>query len=568
MHHSVLTDLSPSLLRDLGVIYQAIERALPLNSAHTRELPHAVRDLSRLLTQERSHLDQPYWMSPRSIAAYCRYFLPWNLYRLGLLLPGLNLSLDDGDQVLDLGSGPLTLPLALWMTYPQLRSKKLTIVCEDTSPKPMQIGRDIFQAVLDASGLAAKDGTKQPPCPWKIELRRGPMEGILRALHGKAALITACNVLNELVPTTGRNGESPGQRLSGLTRLAASRLTPAGRILLVEPGNRLGGKIISMARQGAFSAGLLPVSPCPHFRACPMLARNATGWCHFSRNTGSGPAPLMDLTRRAKLEKTGLSLSYLLLRPALEDETRQLPLDLQDQDVDGAFDGPDDWDDTDFGDAAVPYDTATLENAYPLHPRAELRILSDPIFLPGLQNPARYACSDRGLVLVHGAGAIPSGTHISLPWPARETRDPKTGALVLRIAPERAEAPVRERTDRKDRTERPERGARPDRDGRTDRGGRPERGEGAKRDSRSDSGSAKPERRPKRDAGGPVPAPKRPRRPSPASTPTSEQKTEKPTRQGTNPTRGRSNEDRSQKTRADKPTQKRQRRSAPQSKER
>lgn len=394
---------SPDLQRDTALALAAIQLTLPMSAHHRKGLPFAVRDLSRLLTTERASLDQPYWSSARLMAAYCHYFLPWNLQRLIWLLPNLRLSLAAGDTVLDLGSGPLTLPLALWITYPEWRELPLTFVCSDVAPHPLDVGRSIFQRLAgDAS-------------PWRIELVRSPLDTALRSFRGKAALITAGNVLNEVPAPRNAPLES---RLEEFAALVASRLAPQGRFLAVEPGNRLGGKLISLLRRGAFFASLAPETPCPHWGPCPMLAPKTTGWCHFSHPTHGAPEALLALTERAKLVKRDLSLSCLLLRQLTEEEQQRLP-DIPDIEED---------DDDDDGGRLELYTPPQNKTSF-------VRILSDPIRLPDRNAPARYACSERGLTLVHDALRLPSGAAFSVRWPEEETRDPKTGALMVELNP-------------------------------------------------------------------------------------------------------------------------------------
>ncbi len=62
---------------------------------------------------------------------------------------------------------------------------------------------------------------------------------------------------------------------------------------------------------------------------------------------------------------------------------------------------------------------------------AHLRIISAPIRLPDQEQPARYACCERGLALLLDALRAPSGGGVVLPWPKEERRDAKTGALIL-----------------------------------------------------------------------------------------------------------------------------------------
>ncbi|MDL2210494.1 hypothetical protein LJC26_06795 [Desulfovibrio sp. OttesenSCG-928-O18] len=419
---------SETLARELEAAISAIRSATPLARTHEKELPFAVRDLSRLLTQDRSDLRQSYWINKRLQSAYCRYFLPWNLVRLAWLLPGLELEMQAGDTILDLGSGPLTLPIALWLAKPAWRTLPLTVVCGDVAPGPMAIGRDIFRALAGDS-------------PWKIELKRGPMDVVLRGFSGKAKLVTAANVLNELRPSR----ETPLEaRLFALIQSVSARLAPNGRFLAVEPGTRLGGKLMAQTRRSAFAAHLVPEAPCPHWGACPMLEASATGWCHFSHSAQSAPKSLADLTAKAKLGKQSLSLSCVLLRPASGDEIARAAAFLP-QDMD------DDFPDDDFADDDAPIQddapvsavTAWAEAfaaaaAKTARDNPFLRVLSDPIRLPDTPDPARYGCSARGLALVLNALRLPSGAAFAARWPQKDTRDPKTGALIV-AGPEQLE---------------------------------------------------------------------------------------------------------------------------------
>jgi len=413
---NIFGQLEEGQRRDLERAYAATANAVPLAAAHLRELPRAVKDLSLLLTAERAQRGQPYWASPRLLSAYCRYFLPWNLVRLSYLLPGLHLSLAPGDRILDLGSGPLTLPLALWLAYPAWRAMPLTVVAGDVAPHPLDKGREIFAALAG-------------PSPWNIETRRSTLEAALRRERGSFALITAGNVLNEIPqPRTG----SMEERLAELSRLLASRLAPEGRFLAVEPGTRLGGKRIALLRRTALAAGLLPESPCPHAAGCPLLAGRATGWCHFSHSTAGAPQGLLELTRAARLDKRHFSLSCLLLRRARDADALE---------AEGtSWEGRNSRDDRDAGD--MPFGGAEEDDAVYLPPvageAATVRILSDAIHIPGREQPARYACTKHGLALVLDAERLPSGAAAHVRFIGPVARDAKTGAYLAE-----REAPVR-----------------------------------------------------------------------------------------------------------------------------
>lgn len=378
MHH-LFTALSPEYRQRLESLPTALDTVAPLRTAHRRDLPMAIRDLSQMLTSERGALSEPYWAAPRLLSAYLRYFMPWNLVRLGRLLPSLDLvdrdALLERPLILDLGSGPLTLPLALWLARPDLRTLPLTFLCADIAPHPLEVGRDLLQVVAGEES------------PWALRTLRAPLESALKEVRGDAALIMAGNVMNELKP---RRDEPLEFRMEDLAEKIGAAMAQGGRLLVIEPGTRLGARYVTQFRRAAMEVGLAPLAPCPHHDACPMLETGGPGgWCHFTFPIQGAPAWLEELSRRAKLEKGTASLSFVLLGEA---------------------------------DKVAP-------------PRNTIRIISDAFPLPGRREPVRYACSERGLALLHDARQVHSGTALEITWPEVERRDRKSGALELEWTP-------------------------------------------------------------------------------------------------------------------------------------
>lgn len=349
---------------------EAIESALPLRTSHRRDLPDAIRELSETLTSERGNLGESYWSSPRTMSAYVRYFLPWNIFRLARLLPSLELpspeELTNG-TILDLGSGPLTLPIALWVSRPELRTVPLTITCTDVSPHVLEVGHTIFSKIVGED------------CPWTINTMRAPFELALRNHYGKVNFIMAGNVLNELRTKADQALED---RLWEVADTLRDALTPNGRILLVEPGTRLGGKLITLVRRAALENGLMPFAPCTHHEECPMFSRKATGWCHFTFSVHDAPDWLMQVSRDAGFERDSASLSFVLLGEATE---------------------------------------APEANA--------ARVISDAFPIPRRREPVRYACSSDGLTLLYDARPLISGALVTAVWPETPIRDDKSGGI-------------------------------------------------------------------------------------------------------------------------------------------
>ena len=378
----LFTPLSAELRTFLERLPELLDQVMPLRGAHRKDLPDAVLELSSLLTAERSGLALPYWSSPRLTSAYLRYFLPWNLIRLGRFLPSLPLPVPPpGALVLDLGSGPLTLPLALWLALPAWREIPLDVLAVDASVQPMELGRRLFALVASNS-------------PWRIRTLRAPLHKALYEAHGTPFLITAGNVLNELAEHKERHGEaSQAERLAEMAGRMSARLTENGAILCVEPGTRLGGTVLEQLRAGAMEARLQPVSPCPHDGECPLLGRRGvgSGWCHALMDNDGAPSWLQQLTEAAHLGKSSLSLAHMLLRRVDEKEERA---------------------------------TESVSQA---------RVLSDAFAVPGL-GLARYACTGQGLVLLAASAGAAQGALARIRPSRPPRRDAKTGAAVMVIA--------------------------------------------------------------------------------------------------------------------------------------
>lgn len=392
----LFTPADPFTTAALNGLPDVLDEILPLTRAHRADLPDAIRELSALLTSDRSGMGRSYWSSPRLVSAYLRYFLPWNLVRLTRLLPSLALPAPDraspgaharenggvpvrATSVLDLGSGPLTLPLALWLSCPDWRSAPVTLLCADTAPRPMELGRRLLE------GVAARSGE---PLLWRVRLARASLGRALREA-GAPGLVMAGNVLNEL---RDKSGAILSERMAEAAASLDRALPAGGAALFVEPGTRLGGTLTASLREAAVEEGLDPVAPCPHDGPCPLLGRRARGWCHASLDAG-GPPWLAALSKAAGLPKDSLSLSFVLLGRKRAASGRRPTAAA--------------------GALSVP-----------------ARILSDAFPVPGM-GYARYACAEGGLALVPNAAELPSGALVACRRPDRPRRDARSGALEL-----------------------------------------------------------------------------------------------------------------------------------------
>ena len=410
--------IAPDCLRALDMLPGVLDEIIPLSRSHRLGLGRNIRSLWEDLTSEREHRASEYLSAPAYYSAYLRYFFPWNLLRLSSFLPTLALRLDDEATIVDLGSGPLTLPLALYLSRPELRTKKLTFFCTDRTEKILKVGLMVFESLCLRSGGALP--------PWTMILRRHQF-GI--PLAEKADLLTAANVFNEFF---WKSKVPLGMRASLTARQLLGYLKDSGSVLLVEPGDPRSGSFISAMRAGLSSFGAMPLSPCPHANSCPMpgIFRSLEGpgsdaglggeasmrskpkspqavvmpkhrdkypWCHFTIGVDTAPGWLKALSAEAGLAKEKLVFSFLL--------------------------------------SAIPDPHAAL--AKPKEGCATLRVLSEGFPLPG-GLAGRYSCSQKGYALLRYfpmRSSFSSGDLLPLPQAkaaqGKEERDEKSGAILL-----------------------------------------------------------------------------------------------------------------------------------------
>ncbi|ULQ58471.1 hypothetical protein K7I13_07750 [Brucepastera parasyntrophica] len=287
-----LTSGSGNLLEQFPSIVQEV---MPLDSKKRRQLNDDIRQLSRSLTDERNTRRVGYMNDPSVLSAYIRYYMWWNLVRLVRLFTSLPLELEDGDFALDLGSGPLTLPVALWIARPDLRDKKISWYCVDVSQNALSAGEEIFLH------FAARTGNT----PWHITRVKGEA-GV--PLHRKVRFAASANMFNELFWNNPRSLERQIQLYAGIIE---NYVQPQASVLLVEPGIPAAGRFISLMREALGRLDFLPVFPCPHTELCPLAGKNSRKWCHFVFDTASAPAQLHKLSGDSGLSKDRAALTFL-----------------------------------------------------------------------------------------------------------------------------------------------------------------------------------------------------------------------------------------------------------------
>lgn len=362
---------------------QIAQSAMPANSKQLVALPKQIRELSHQMTDDRAARRLGYMNEKTFLASYVRYFMWWNLVRLTRLFANLDFDfLSDGGVCLDIGSGPLTLPCALWLSRPDLRKKKLVWYVMDISQLALSLGEEIFLSVAAATGGE----------PWKIVRVKGPLGTPVKQ---KANFVTCANMFNELLQSRG--GEPPDFLAKKYSQALFNYLdfseqaSPA--IFLAEPGTPGSGRFCSLMRDAFVRRGLLALAPCPHLGNCPMDGRKsgkggATGkWCNFAFDTDDAPKKLLALSAKAGIPKERAVISFVLAGAAQK-----------------SFASPK------SGGLSSQEKVASTETACKSKTCGGLiRIASDIIRLPPEregQKPrvGHYACSEQGLVLAISKG--------------------------------------------------------------------------------------------------------------------------------------------------------------------
>jgi hypothetical protein len=388
---TIFAPLPPEIHRLLNGIPALIDKTFPLPGRFRSSLPTDVAELSRLLTSGRAERGLSYLGKPSLLSAYLRFFLPWNLYRLCRLLPGLDISLSANDRITDLGCGPLTLASALWLCRPDLRKIPLEFYCIERSCPALDARKKFFAALTGTSKKKKKN-------PWKIHSVKGDRAA---ARAKPSALVCAVNVFNEMYGDISRSSREILQRnAENSAYLLEAHSSASTAILVVEPGFPRCGEFISLLRGLFLERGRNPLSPCPHTASCPFPGgkHGKSGkdrWCHFAFETEDAPTALHQLSTAAGIPKERATLSFLLAGSSNAPELRN----------------------------------TTMK---PEASRIPLRVISDSFPLP--QNRfGRYCCSQRGLVLLAGAKAAiektASGTLVNAVI-KKDQRDLKSGAII------------------------------------------------------------------------------------------------------------------------------------------
>ncbi|MFI3257665.1 MAG: small ribosomal subunit Rsm22 family protein [Spirochaetales bacterium] len=303
MKYTLKSTLFASLDSDAQNILNSFDSVIrnvqPLSEKQLRMLPANIRKLSHELTDERSKRRNGYMNDTVHLSAYVHYFMWWNLVRLTSVFAGLPKTafdfLDDDCYCLDLGSGPLTVPIALYLARPELRKKKLSWYCVDLSHNALCLGENILLSIT-----AQLKGTE-----WNI-IRIKDQPGV--NLKHKAAFVSCANMFNELYWDSDR---TPEEIVKKYGTMLLSYTDKQSLIFVAEPGIPRAARFISLLRDFLLRKKAAVISPCTHETTCPMDGRKGKKWCHFVLDGKHAPKALQKLSLSAGLPKDRATISFV-----------------------------------------------------------------------------------------------------------------------------------------------------------------------------------------------------------------------------------------------------------------
>jgi ribosomal protein RSM22 (predicted rRNA methylase) len=376
---SPLNSESQNILSNFDTVLQNVNH---LNTKQLHFLPQDIRELSHQLTDERSSRRLSYMNEKRFLSAYTRYFMWWNLFRLTSVFSAMDKScfdcLTDNSYALDIGSGPLTVPVALWLARPELREKQITWYCMDLSSSILTLGENIFLSV--AAQTITENKNIQP---WKIIRIKGSLR---TSLKNKPKFITCANVFNEMF----WDSDKPLEQLSKQyidTLIKYLDTKNKASVFIAEPGIPRAARFVSLCRDIFIRKEWTLTSPCTHYQKCPASGNKGGKWCHFILDTKTAPQKLLKLSEEAGLPKDRASISFICAN--------------------------------------------TTKSETAANSELNLRVISDPIKLP--QNKTGiYCCSSKGLIL-YTKKLYSSGSFIqtNLKPEIKLPVDKKTDAFIL-----------------------------------------------------------------------------------------------------------------------------------------
>ena len=362
-------------LATLNSFDSIIQNVFPSSAKQKFLLSKKIKTLSGELTDKRKERRLGYMNAPENLSEYVNYFSWWNIIYLTRLFSNLGenfFPLNDDDVCVDIGSGPLTLVIAFWLSFPHLREKKLNWYCIDISQNALSLGENLYLSVAAKNPPLKKDA----PPHWNIIRIKGTLG---EKIKERAKLVTSANMFNELIE---RNNLSEEKFITQYATQLLSYANTNANIFIFESGVPKHARIISLLRDYFIEKKFTIISPCPHSKKCPMNGYKAkrggkNKWCNFTFSTENAPKHLREISKDSGFLKERASASFLLASNFICKETEYSKCQTCDNT-------------TKLNTAKS--NTVQGANFIPI------RIASEKILLPR-RKTGYYACSELGLTL-------------------------------------------------------------------------------------------------------------------------------------------------------------------------
>jgi SAM-dependent methyltransferase len=254
----------------------------------------ALLALQRGLTGGRILAGAGYMGDRELLGAYLLYYWPVSYLQVSLALAEHPCS---PKRVLDLGSGPGPASAAVVDALAGTGGSVDELVLVDASE--------------NALGLAASILGSVPGGPSHLTTVRLDLQAGAQLPEGPFDLILFGHCLNELW-----TGETDAlERRTRLLEDAAERLSPEGRILLVEPALLATCRDLIGLRDRFVSRSWRVLAPCPGTYPCPVLGAGPDRSCH-AESPWKAPEIVASLAKAAGLERDSVKFAFFFLAPA------------------------------------------------------------------------------------------------------------------------------------------------------------------------------------------------------------------------------------------------------------
>lgn len=250
-----------------------------LPSGVSKKLAAALKPLSDGLIGERELVGEGYLDGNRALGAYLVYFWPASYAQANRALDMAGVT--GGARALDLGCGPGPVTAAL------LDRGVESIVALDRAGEALAL-----TASLDPARVTVAQWDAQADA-----LPQGPFD-----------LIVMGHLLNEL--WADLDEDEALARRHALCARALERLSPAGKLIIIEPALKATSRQALELRDRLVAGGHTVLAPCLHQGPCPALV-NPRDWCH-SEQPWQAPDWTAQITRQVGMGRRGLKMTCLV----------------------------------------------------------------------------------------------------------------------------------------------------------------------------------------------------------------------------------------------------------------